>query len=223
MIKLIKNEGDFKMEKIEKPKRFGQLEKLHSFDLLIDGDPYVEDGFFDGETVSFLSIDRLTLNKCHFKNMIFESCNFERIDLMDTIFENCDLSHLKMMDGIIHRCEFRNCRMTGSDLSNCAIQQTLFEENTARYANFSFSKFKKVNFIKNQLMNTSFNECQFNKVCYKENDLSESEFINTKLSGLNFSTCDIHNTIIPVDSLKGLTVSSEQAIQLAKLLGVNIV
>lgn len=223
MIMVIKIQRGIAMEKIEKPKRLKILEQTDSFESLIKEDSYVEGFFFDGETITALDIDRLSLNKCHFKNVSFESCQFDRIDLMDTTFENCDLSHLKMMDGVIHRCEFKNCRMTGSDLSNCAIHNTLFEENTARYANFSFSKFKKVNFIQNQLVNTSFNECQYAKVAYEENNLSESEFINTKLAGIDFSTCDLNNIVIPIESLKGLTVSSEQAIQLAKLLGLNIV
>ena len=54
-------------------------------------------------------------------------------------------------------------------------------------------------------------------------NLSESEFINTSLATLDFSTCEIHQVIIPMEQLKGLTVSTEQAVQLAQLLGLKIV
>ena len=127
------------------------------------------------------------------------------------------------MDGTIHRCEFINCRLTGSDFSNSSIQNTLFKDNTARYANFSYSKFKSVNFINNQMMNSSFNECSYRKVSYDTCNLSESEFINTSLATLDFSTCEIHQVIIPMEQLRGLTVSTEQAVQLAQLLGLKIV
>ena len=40
----------------------------------------------------------------------------------------------------------------GLDFSNSSIQNTLFKDNTARYANFSYSKFKSVNFINNQII-----------------------------------------------------------------------
>ena len=80
-----------------------------------------------------------------------------------------------------------------------------------------------VNFINNQMKNNSFNECQYKKVSYEECQLAESEFINTSLATLDFSSCDIQQIIVPVENLRGLTVSSEQAVALASLLGLKIV
>ena len=73
------------------------------------------------------------------------------------------------------------------------------------------------------MMNSSFNECSYRKVSYETCNLSESEFINTSLATLDFSTCEIHQVIIPMEQLKGLTVSTEQAVQSAQLLGLKIV
>ena len=47
--------------------------------------------------------------------------------------------------------------------------------------------------------------------------------IYLKVNLLDFSTCEIHQVIIPMEQLKGLTVSTEQAVQLAQLLGLKIV
>lgn len=131
------------MEKIEKPKRTGKLNHNLTFTECLAEDYYIHGMQFENEEISYLSIERLSLNQCHFKNVVFLECEFDHIDLTDTIFENCDLSNIKMPDGIIHRCIFQNCRLTGSDFSNCGIQQTLFKENSGRYINFSFSTFKK--------------------------------------------------------------------------------
>lgn len=211
------------MQKIDKPKRINHLKSDMIFEELINEDAYIEGLLFENVVITKVMQGHLYLAKCYFKNVTFESCEFDRIDLTDTTFENCDLSNFKLTDGTIHRCEFINSRLTGSDLSNCSIQQTLFLENSARYANFSYSKFKGVNFIKNQLANSSFNECNYLKVSYDECNLVECEFINTPLTTLDFSTCEIYGAMIPVQSLKGLSVSSEQAIQLAQLLGLKIV
>ena len=73
------------------------------------------------------------------------------------------------------------------------------------------------------MKNNSFNECQYKKVSYEECQLAESEFINTSLATLDFSSCDIQQIIVPVENLRGLTVSNEQAVALASLLGLKIV
>ena len=77
--------------------------------------------------------------------------------------------------------------------------------------------------MNNQMKNNSFNECDYKKVSYERCQLSESEFINTPLATLDFSSCEIHQAIIPVENLRGLTVSSEQAVALATLMGLKIV
>lgn len=55
----------------------------------------------------------LHLDGCIFRNVFFEDCEFDAIDMIDTIFENCDLSNLHFTKGAIHRCVFRNCRCMG--------------------------------------------------------------------------------------------------------------
>ena len=126
---------------------------------------------FENVTISSQLMDRLYISKCHFKNVHFEPCQFDRMDLTDTVFENCELSHLKLMDGSIHRCEFKNCRLTGSDLSNCSIWHTTFLENTMQYANFSYSKFK---FVRPRLMPDTKTERSFSQCWYRWNDTEDA-------------------------------------------------
>ena len=52
---------------------------------------------------------------CVFRNVFFEDCEFDAIDMIDTVFENCELSNLHFNKGAIHRCVFRNCRCMGID------------------------------------------------------------------------------------------------------------
>ena len=57
---------------------------------------------------------------------------------------------------------------------------------------------------------------------FEENQLEIAEFIHTSLNGLDFSNCKIDGIVIPMENLKGLSVSPEQALQLATLLGLKI-
>ena len=52
--------------------------------------------------------------------------------------------------------------------------------------------------------------------------MHETEFFQTKLKGLDFSSCDIKDIRVPIEVLKGLTVSYEQALGLSLLLGIKI-
>ena len=72
------------MEKIEKPKRTGKLNHNLTFTECLAEDYYIHGMQFENEEISYLSIERLSLNQCHFKNVVFLECEFDHIDLTDT-------------------------------------------------------------------------------------------------------------------------------------------
>lgn len=209
------------MKKIEKPRIQSDITKDVAFLDALDGH-YIFAHEFDNCLLTKMEIDHLHLDGCIFKNVIFEECCYENMDFLDCIFDGCDLSNIQMVNGCIHRCEFINCRMVGSDLSNSVIHNTLFSHNNARYINMSFTKFKLDHFENNDMMSSSFNECIFKMATFHENRLVTSEFINSDLSTLDLSTCNIEGITLTPQSMKGLTVSSLQAIELSKLLGLKI-
>ena len=57
---------------------------------------------------------------------------------------------------------------------------------------------------------------------FNNNDLRESEFINTPLKDIDLSNSNIEGIKVNPAYLKGLTVNTYQAIDLSKLLGINI-
>ena len=58
---------------------------------------------------------------------------------------------------------------------------------------------------------------------FEKCDLTRSYFYKTSLKGVDFSTCNINDIIIPSELLKGIKVNALQAAELAKLLGLIIV
>lgn len=65
-------------------------------------------------------------------------------------------------------------------------------------------------------------ECSFNKVGFKECDLSGSEFTNTPLKQIDFRDSDISEIALTGRELKDAIVSSFQAVELSRLLGIII-
>ena len=71
----------------------------------------------------------------------------------------------------------------------------------------------------------SFGDCRFERVEFTECDLTLAEFFGTRLRGLSFADSDIRGIRVrELESfeLKGLKINSLQAVELARLLGVEI-
>ena len=75
------------------------------------------------------------------------------------------------------------------------------------------SDFTESTFYNNELQKTVFDDCNF----------KSTEFTQTKLTGINFSSCNIEGIRTDERSLKGIQVNQFQAIELAHLLGIEIV
>ena len=87
------------------------------------------------------------------------------------------------------------------------------EENLIKELEIKESDFTESTFFNNELQKVSFNDCNF----------KSTEFTQTKLSGINFSSCNIEGIRIDERGLKGIQVNQFQAIELAHLLGIEIV
>lgn len=211
------------MKKREKPKVNKEMLDEMNLNKLCDEEDYIHGAYFADSEVFGLKKERMHFDSCIFRNIVFQECEFEKADFLDVIFDHCDLSNIIMNDSSIHRAQFTQCRMIGSDLSNCTIHNTKFDNIRGRYINYSFSKFKQCEFEKADFESASFNGCTFKHMEFKDCNLNKNEFINTILTETDFSTCSIDDITITIDCLKGLKVSSSQAISLARLLGLIIV
>ena len=74
-------------------------------------------------------------------------------------------------------------------------------------------------------MGRRFDECRLEKVAFAQCDLTQAEFFGTRLRGLSFADSDIRGIRVrEIESfeLKGLKINPLQAVELARLLGVEI-
>ena len=68
----------------------------------------------------------------------------------------------------------------------------------------------------------SFSESKFKKTVLKDCEFTRADFMHADLNGMDFSDCGIDGAFFQLDRLKGITVSYEQAVSLAKLLGIKV-
>ena len=72
----------------------------------------LEEALVENTTIDGIENLSVSLNSCIFKNVVFEYCDFRRIDMTDIIFENCDLSNINFPYSSLYRVEFINCKLT---------------------------------------------------------------------------------------------------------------
>lgn len=211
------------MKKRERPKVIEDDLEPIDFIKVCEEEDYIYGALIQDIEVNELEKTRLHLDHCIFKNVTFSNCEFDHCDLIDVIFDHCDLSNISMYEGGIHRTHFNHCRMSGSDFSSSVLQNVHFDKVLGKYMNFSFGTLKYTDIDHSDLEFASFNGCTFKDLKFDESNLNRNEFINTILDKVDVSTCTIEELTITADSIKGLKVSSAQALDLSRVLGLIIV
>ena len=210
--------------KIQSPKISSNLYKYSSEEIIESVCNYetIEDALIEDEDIQDINDINVRLNGCIFKNVVFENCDFRKIDMVDIIFENCDLSNINFSDSGIYRVEFINCKLTGSVFNDCTIKSVSFKESMARYSNFAFSKFKGVNLVNSDFAYSVFQEVDNCSITINNTNLTKAIFTGMNLENIDFTTNNIEGIELNLKDVKGGIFSMEQAIDLTKLMGIFI-
>ena len=82
--------------KIEKPKISSKLiESTDIIEKILDYET-VEDSLIEDTEIQDINNIIVKFNGCIFRNVVFENCDFRKIDMVDVVFENCDLSNIEL-------------------------------------------------------------------------------------------------------------------------------
>ncbi len=165
----------------------------------------------------------LTIKNSYVESVRFNGSELRNIDASDCIFYKCDFSNVYLSEGIFHRAKFIECKMIGSILAGASLQHVEFRECNLDYSSFKFSRIKKIEFNHCSLVNTDLGSSELGQIIFNESNLQEAEFSGCNLSGIDFTTCNIEGIIVRIDDLNNAIVTAEQAVELAKLMGIKVV
>ncbi|MBN2849037.1 MAG: pentapeptide repeat-containing protein [Erysipelotrichaceae bacterium] len=161
-----------------------------------------------------------------FNGCVFERCtfsgDFKKSQFIDCLLEHCDLSNIDLEGSRFHRIKMTGCKGLGVRFSKSKGQYVTIVESILNYGEFADVDFqdmllKKCDFSQGSFFNSSLQRIQLQQI-----DLSSTDFSDTPLSGLDISECKIDQIRMSPKCLKGLIVSSDQAIALASLLGIVV-
>lgn len=176
--------------------------------------------FHDEETT--LNFSRMTISKCEFKNCKCIGSILDHAFISDVKFINCDFSNSDFSDSSFTDVEFIDCKFFGCKFLNNSQRRVKIENSNFSYSNYDSSNFKKVDFISSKLDFFVLSLCKLDKVSFKESSLVASTLVGTSLNGIDVRDSSIEGIVVKVEDIKGLIVNEWQALELAKLLELDI-
>ncbi len=210
--------------KVELPRI--QQENVHTInfeDVFHQEEPHLMDGTVTDSFIENEEIENLSLSRMCFKNTRLLQSTFEKIDMVDVHVENCDLSNTSFMGGSLHRVTFKNCKLLGSDFTKAYLKNVSFENCILNLSSFIEPKLSQVVFDHSSLQSANFYECRLHMVAFRQCELNDIDLTQTSLDGVDISTCSFEQiNLDTAENLKGCTVSPEQAIVFATMLGLKI-
>lgn len=170
------------------------------------------EGYYD-----YFEIDNCIINKCDFSKSNLQGIDISDSKILFSNFSNVDLSERSYKNVI-----FNNCSLVGVDFNSSFLENVTFTSCNLSYSNFSGCNLKEVTFNTCKMDDASINEVKWKKITFDNCSLNGCEFFQTKLKDIDVSNCQIKDLRVPIEALKGLVVSYEQAIGLSLLLGIKI-
>ncbi len=140
---------------------------------------------------------------------------------IDTRLDGCDLSNVIVANARWTRVELDGCKLTGMVMSQSLLQDVRLTECRADYAQLTM-KSQRVSFAHCNLHHTFFNDTDLTGVAFHSCDLGEADFTNAVLDGADFRGSNLDNIVVMIEQLRGVTVSSDQALYLCGLVGLHI-
>ena len=150
-------------------------------------------------------------------------CRLENgLDLTNCLLEHCDLSNLKAERCGIHGIKFVDCRLTGASFAECDFRDVTFTDCAARYLNCFGASFRNCLFERCDCREGVFAQTGWRRSRIEECVLMGADCSQLTADRLDLSDSMIEGALFSPERLKGIVVSSLQAVSLAKMLGLEV-
>lgn len=194
----------------------------------------LQEAVAEDDDIKEVEIKNIRLNdidfcKVGFRSVIFENCkitecDFSRCAFIDVIFKNCDFSNSRFDEGYFRYCEFQSVKWMGCRFPESRLMHVTMTQCNLQYANFDHGAFTYI-FAKDcDFSHGILSECTVKEFAVKDSRFMETNFFRTRLRGMDFTECELAGIIVSDshEELAGAVVSTWQALELARLLGVII-
>ena len=137
-------------------------------------------------------------------------------------FEACDLADSSWEHLSASRVELLGCRLIGLQATNGRIEDMLIKGCNAVHAQFWSTVFKRVRFESCNLSETNFQSADLAGAIFDKCDLRGAKMADAKLVGADLRSSQLDGARLGIKELQGAIVSIEQAVSIARTLGVDV-
>ena len=176
----------------------------------------------ENEEVFEETVGTIDLKDCSFSHCTFSDCRFDRTGFQNVRFVGCDLSGSSFSDCGFKQVYFEDCRLFGTVFDRCLLNTGHFSRCSAKYIRLSGSSLRSFPLEESNFSGGSLARLQCKNTSVKKCDFTRCDFSESQLSGFDFTDSLIDGATWSLDGLKNVTVTTLQALELARLLGLNI-
>lgn len=200
-----------------------RMEKQQLSEALAGHSPHSENALFEGGFMESEIIEKWSLSNVQCSQSSITASTIYLADFDNTVFKNCDFSNTKFERASLYNTTFSNCKLVGADFTDGFFKDVRFDNCLLDFASFADCVFKKGEIAESLLRNARFFNCRFEKLALSGCNIEQAEFIDTKLAGIDLSSCSFQQLLTDgLDALKDCTVSAQQAVVIAEMIGVRL-
>ena len=173
-----------------------------------------------GCDLSEQTAEDVTFEATLFKHVALGRTRLPALQLHDVRLDACDLAEADWEKPLLNRVEVLGCRMVGWRASEGSLRNVLIKGCSAIGAQFWGTSFKQVRFENCILRDADFQRADLSGVVFDKCDLSNAKLSDAKLAGADLRGSKIEGVRLGLKELQGAIVDMEQAIAIARMLGV---
>lgn len=152
-----------------------------------------------------------------------EDARLERFSAIDLRVTGASLANATLSRSRWARVELVDCQLLGTRFTESRLTDVVFAECPADYAQFGGIITERVRFTGCRLRGAYFNDADLSGTVFEGCDLREADFSGAKLAGVDLRRSEITDIrVAPEQFRAGVTVTPDQALYLARLLGLVI-
>lgn len=188
-------------------------------------DETIDEADYTKEVLSEADISRVDFSFVTFTGCRFIGCDFSGSSFRNTRFVNCDLSGCHLTGSYWKYFQITGCKAEGADLSESLFREGTAKENDFAYANFSCAGFENCRIEKGNFTEGFLSDVKLKKTAFCDCDFTRTDFFKTRLWGLDLSDCILtQNTFSDtLEELRGVKLNALQAVEIAAILGIEII
>jgi uncharacterized protein YjbI with pentapeptide repeats len=176
------------------------------------------------QTVDARSIvaQHLTIAGSSVTDSVFGDAELEQLALTDVLATGSDFSNTQLFEARWTRVVLRDCKLVGARLNQASLRDVRLERCSAELIQMQQAKCERVAFSGCRFRGGMFNDSTLANVQFDGCDLREADFMGASVSGVDFRNSDLDGIRIGPEQLRGVIVTSDQALYLAGAMGLDI-